>query len=957
MFQKVNQTLFGAQLTLLTSQIYYNLPIYNEVVHWRNNLFTLPSGNVGKSFVAELARLFYSFAEETALESISFLAVCVMGPLLLQRPHKKSKTQDHVSCLKRRLSLWKEGKIEELLFEGRSLQQRLPKLPSTGSQGENLSRTFSNLVFQGKIKQAIQILSDMSRGRVLHVNDQVSPSDPLSPSVLSVLKSKHPTSQPCSLSSLIQNENDPPSFHPIVFDQIDANCIRVASINTFGAAGPSGIDAHSWKRFCTSFQRASDDLCHALALVARRLCTSLIDPELLQPLLACRLIALDKNPGVRPIGICEVIRRILAKAALSVIKNDIIDAAGPLQLCAGQPSGAEAAIHAVRSWFEDENTEGILLVDASNAFNSLNRQAALRNIQHLCPTFAPILTNCYREPSPLFVDNTTIWSEEGTTQGDPLAMPFYALATIPLIKTQANIPDTKQIWYADDSTAAGSLKGLRTWWDSISTKGPSFGYFANDLKSWLITKPSLKSKAEDVFRSTNVKITTAGRPHLGAPLGSDAYVNEFLREKVNQWCDMLSTLSDFAIAHPQAAYSTLTHGLSNCWSYLCRTNPHTCDLLQPLEDTLNHKLIPALTGRSTPSEQQRRLFSLPVKLGGLGISSPTLLRDEFTYSLSITTPLTSKINSQQLTSESTTISDQFAAKAKVKTMKRTKLSNLATELSSEVPPDLNLAMTLAQEQGASSWLSSLPIREHGFTLHKGAFRDALALRYGWQPTNLPSTCTCGSSFTVEHALSCPKGGFPTLRHNEVRDFTAQLLSEVCSEVCIEPKLQPLTGEHLNLASAIRDNNARLDISANGFWGGSSERAMFDVRVFNPYAPSNKHSAGTLSAVYKKHEKEKKRAYGQRVRDIEFASFSPLVFSLTGGLGREASCVLKRLASLLAAKWQKPYSTTLNWMRTSYSFALIRSSIRCLRGARSRCGHAARVQNTPLDVISAETHLN
>ena len=177
------------------------------------------------------------------------------------------------------------------------------------------------------------------------------------------------------------------------------------------------------------------------------------------------------------------------------------------------------------------------------------------------------------------------------------------------------------------------------------------------------------------------------------------------------------------------------------------------------------------------------------------------------------------------------------------------------------------------------------------------------------------------------------------------------------EVCIEPKLQPLTGEHLNLASAIRDNNARLDISANGFWGGSSEKAMFDVRVFNPYAPSNKHPSGTLSAVYKKHEKEKKRAYGQRVRDVEFASFSPLVFSLTGGLGREASCVLKRLASLLAAKWQKPYSTTLNWMRTSYSFALIRSSIRCLRGARSRCGHAARVQNTPLDVISAETHLN
>ena len=105
-----------------------------------------------------------------------------------------------------------------------------------------------------------------------------------------------------------------------------------------------------------------------------------------------------------------------------------MEVAGPLQLCAGQPAGVEAAIHAVRSWYEEEATEGILLVDASNAFNSLNRQSALLNLRHLCPPIAPILINCYRDPSSLFVDGEKLWSEEGTTQGDPLAMPFYALA-------------------------------------------------------------------------------------------------------------------------------------------------------------------------------------------------------------------------------------------------------------------------------------------------------------------------------------------------------------------------------------------------------------------------------------------------------------------------------------------------------------------------------------------------
>ena len=95
-------------------------------------------------------------------------------------------------------------------------------------------------------------------------------------------------------------------------------------------------------------------------------------------------------------------------------------------------------------------------------------------------------------------------------------------------------------------------------------------------------------------------------------------------------------------------------------------------------------------------------------------------------------------------------------------------------------------MDLAQERGASSWLTILPLEEFGLTLHKGAFRDAIALRYGWKPALIPSTCACGTSFSVEHALSCPMGGFPIVRHNEVRDLTAKLMSEVYHDVCIEP---------------------------------------------------------------------------------------------------------------------------------------------------------------------------
>ncbi len=106
------------------------------------------------------------------------------------------------------------------------------------------------------------------------------------------------------------------------------------------------------------------------------------------------------------------------------------------------------------------------------------------------------------------------------------------------------------------------------------------------------------------------------------------------------------------------------------------------------------------------------------------------------------------------------------------------VAQLSMQLSMRKSKKQKRSMTLAQEKGASSWLTSLPIEEYSFALHKGAFHDALALRYNWQPIRTPLLCGCGAKFSVEHILSCPKDGFPSLRHNEIRDLTANLLTEV-----------------------------------------------------------------------------------------------------------------------------------------------------------------------------------
>ena len=173
-----------------------------------------------------------------------------------------------------------------------------------------------------------------------------------------------------------------------------------------------------------NFGKTGNDFRSAVAKMTRTLCTQIINNETntLEAYIACRLIPLEKQPsGIRPIGIGEVLRRIVGKAIVTEIKGDIMECAGSLQLCAGQKAGCEAAAHAMKEIFEEEGTDAVLFVDASNAFNSMNRQALLHNIQYLCPAMSTYLRNCYNTPSRLFVGGVELSSSEGTTQGDPLA--------------------------------------------------------------------------------------------------------------------------------------------------------------------------------------------------------------------------------------------------------------------------------------------------------------------------------------------------------------------------------------------------------------------------------------------------------------------------------------------------------------------------------------------------------
>ena len=305
-----------------------------------------------------------------------------------------------------------------------------------------------------------------------------------------------------------------------------------------------------------------------------------------------------------------------------------------------------------------------------------------------------------------------------------------------------------------------------------------------------------------------------------------SFQNQLIDKKVTEWVEEIKTLSTIAKTEPHAAFSAFTHGISSKWNHFLRVTDFellsATEQLQPLEDAVRTLFIPALTGHSPPGDLVRELLTLPPKYGGIGLINPLCVSASQHYtSKKISAPLVELVLKQDHQNAECS-ETQRKIKASTRSEKQNRLKQSAKNLLEQLPIPLQRSMELSQEKGASTWLTALPIENHGFALHKAAFRDALSLRYGWALKNTPSHCSCGHTFGIAHAMSCPTGGYPSIRHNEIRDITASLLTKVCHSVSIEPHLQPIRGESLSHRTANTEDQSRLDIAVCGFWGGRFE---------------------------------------------------------------------------------------------------------------------------------------
>ena len=174
-----------------------------------------------------------------------------------------------------------------------------------------------------------------------------------------------------------------------------------------------------------------------------------------------------------------------------------------------------------------------------------------------------------------------------------------------------------------------------------------------------------------------------------------------------------------------------------------------------------------------------------------------------------------------------------------------------------------------------------------------------------------------------------------MRHNS--DLEATFLKEVCKDVRIEPELLPIG--NVELGGANTAEKARLDVSAVSIWS-PMERTFVNVRVMHPNSPSYRDKK--IEQVYIQQEQEKKRIYNQRVLKVEKASFTPLVFSTSGGMGPECTGYHKQLAELISHKTNENYSKVMNHIRTRLHFTLLKSTLIAIRVVRGNARKPKRV---------------
>ena len=940
--------------------------------------YLVPQGRVGRGFLRRLTMEFRGVRQRTwnSERPLVFAAV------ILQEAHGIKRTKDIRAKMEARMGLWDRGEYRALV-EDLEAETRLRGGNREGTDEERDFRAFNARVLSGRLRSACRALTNRNGGGVLQPDDVCTKTGL---PVLEVLESKHPALRdPPSVGEVdgaFERYEETPAIVPVV---ISNDIVETVASRLSGAAGPGGTDAEDLKGWLLRYGTYSHALRDEFAALATWLANDHPPWASYRALMACRLVALDKQPGTRPVGIGEIYRRLMAKCLLKVTGHRATQSCGNFNLCAGLKAGIEGAVHVVReSWDSQQpppgeaaaplaaappdppgmedgtapaaagaDPHGTLLVDARNGFNELGRKSMFWTVRHLWPTGSRFSFNCYRHAAQLVVRRkdapcSLLYSREGVTQGDPLSMILYGLALVPLAESLRKAePTVIQPWYADDAAMAGPVSRIATLMRLLEELGPARGYFPEPAKSIYLGRSEDEERAREVLEEFNFQYHE-GHRYIGGFIGSEEARQAWLDPQIRQWVEGVKILAKAARKYPQTAYAGLVKSLQTEWTYLQRVAPDVEAAFAPVEKAIVEDFLPALLGDTMATAMDlRELSKFPIRLAGLGIPDPVASAEgHLRTSVEMTEAVSASLRDAQ------PLDAIGYGTAATRILHRTQVAK-EKQLTDSLEPILDsatpaVARRLKRSKQTGAWLTALPHNLNGTVLSAEEFRDNLRLRCGLEPQHLPARCDgCSDRFTVEHALQCRKGGLILQRHDDLAGEWHQLCAEALKPCAVTDEPRIPNYQPAPVAGAPRGNNApqelRGDVAVHGFWRRGTT-AIFDIRVTDTDAASYRRK--DPAKVLGDQEKAKKEKYGEACREAH-RHFTPLVFSVDGLEGTEAKAARKRLASRLAAKWGRNYSQVCGFVRSRLAMALARSTSRCLRGTRDT---RHRI-NQPLDWVA------
>jgi hypothetical protein len=347
------------------------------------------------------------------------------------------------------MDLWQKGMTAELVQDTVATAMRMTGGSKPPDDDAGIARKYHSMVVAGKLRSAVRQLTNRDGGGVLQFDGADTKSGRR---VIDVLRDKHPDLKIPDLEmeewASFEEYEECRTSTPV---DCTAEIVEEVAGKLNGGAGPGSVDAVMMKKWLLRYGRASQELREELAAWVEWLGNEGPPWAAYRAMKSCRLVALDKCPGVRPVGIGEIWRRAIAKCTLKACGKDAKATCGSTQLCAGLEAGIEGAMHSVRTraekeesmefgewevddsiWekeaedgevqdslpmrlereqvantiltqesqeedgMDDATTEEILLqVDAANGFNSLSRLGMLWTVRHRCPKLSRFAFNCY----------------------------------------------------------------------------------------------------------------------------------------------------------------------------------------------------------------------------------------------------------------------------------------------------------------------------------------------------------------------------------------------------------------------------------------------------------------------------------------------------------------------------------------------------------------------------------